>query len=208
MAPDLCSDCTERLAAARATVPVHWKVFRSHARRQIRGKLRERRPAANLSAAVAPVDRALAHTLLLDYAGDRPVSKRVTGTRLFWTCAVLQIFQLGDYCAFHQVDKHRGAYSAWKHSKGDIVVAVTPSLAEARTGDRFDTSLGTRRDFTVFFHRLVLNTKGALNFPSGFQYSEEGRDILIRYVKVCVQKLIANGAELSADIVEFSQEGN
>ena len=83
VAPDLCSDCSEVLAAARSVVPVEWKVFRAAIRNSIRGKLRTPRPAANCSAAVSPVDRALAHTLILDYAGDRSVSHRTSQGRQY-----------------------------------------------------------------------------------------------------------------------------
>ena len=192
VAPDLCEECSEVLAVARAVVTCEWKVWRSALRASIRGKLRAPRPAANLSAAVAPVDRALAHTLILDYAGERPVTHRTSHPTRFnqgrqnWCCAVPHLQQFGDYCAFHRVNQRRGAYSAWLHSRGDLVVAVTPTLAEARSGARFDWSLSTRRDFTMFFHRVVLDSSGALTFPSGFSFSDLARAIITRYVKRCV----------------------
>ena len=205
VAPDLCSDCCEQLAAARSVVSCEWKVWRSALRSNIRGKLRAPRPGANLSAAVAPVDRALAHTLLLDYAGARPISHRTSQGRHFWCCAVPNLFQFGEYCQFESANPKRGAYSAWLHCRGDLVVAVTPTLAEARSGSRFDWSLSTRRDCTVFFHRVVLNSSGSLTFPTGFTFSEQGRELVVRYVKACVERLVSNGATLSEDIVEFSR---
>ena len=195
------------LASHRSEIAVEWPHWKAKLRQNIKHKLRKPTPCASLVAELSPVDQKLGHTLALDFAqldGRLEVDQtQRPNRRFFCSTAVTSLKTFGDYCSFQLVDPLRGWNSCWIHSRGDLVLAVTPALLQVRTGASLNWSPSVCRDLIVTFHRLVLNTHGSLLFPAGFQWSDDATVACTRFAKLAVSELQRQGATLTEAQIAF-----